>query len=142
MLNLIVQRGDPSPSGLSWPGELLLNDSHLCFTLERGPGVKDHPPIPFGTYDGVLSVSPHLHYLCPLLAVPGRTGIRIHVANWWHELQGCTAVGLTTGVEAGGHPNATPGEFAVYESRAALDELLRVLQGPFVITYRPKGGTT
>jgi hypothetical protein len=128
-MDLIVQRSQPSASGLAWPGELLIDDQHFCWTVERGPKVPDYPPIPLGSYEGVLSVSPHLGYLCPLLAVPNRTGIRMHVANYWSQLEGCVALGLLTGVGLDGEP-------AVFSSRAALDKLLAVLSGTFVVSFR------
>jgi hypothetical protein len=128
-MDLIVQRGNPSPSGLAWPGELLIDDQHFCWTVERGPKVPDHPPIPSGSYEGLVSMSPALKYLCPLLAVPNRTGIRMHVANYWSQLEGCVALGLLTGVGLDHEP-------CVFSSRAALDALLAVLPSYFVVSFR------
>lgn len=134
-MNVIVQRFQPTLTGLSWRGELLIDDKHFCYTVERGPKVPEHPPIPFGTYHVKKTMSPHLSYVCPeLLDVPGRSHIRIHVANYWHELLGCTAVGFVEGVETG------TGESSVFESRSAFDQLMALLPEEFVITYRQSQG--
>ena len=77
---------------------MFLNDEFEAYTLEpdpNTPAISGHPSIPAGTYPVQLTESPHLGYLTPeLLAVPGRSAIRIHIANFPQELEGCTAVGM------------------------------------------------
>jgi hypothetical protein len=76
-------------------GELSVDDQFESFTLER-PRKGEHPCIPAGKYDVILTPSPHLHYVTPeLLNVPKRSHIRIHIANKPSELLGCIAVGET-----------------------------------------------
>jgi len=76
-------------------GMLFCDDQPEAFTLERARNVP-HPAIPAGRYKVILTPSPHLGYVTPeLLDVPGRTKIRIHIANKPSELEGCIAVGET-----------------------------------------------
>lgn len=81
----------------STPGEMFIDNQRECFTLEPSkdhPFFEGHPCIPCGEYEIILTMSPHLGYVTPeALDVPGRTEIRIHVANYPKELKGCTAVG-------------------------------------------------
>jgi hypothetical protein len=90
-----VQRS--KPTGKSTPGTMSLNGVFECFTMEPDPvtpAIAGHPSIPAGVYPVQLTKSPHLGYITPeLLAVPGRSAIRIHIANYPTELEGCTAVG-------------------------------------------------
>ena len=53
--------------------------------------------------------------------VPGRTVIRVHPANWAHELQGCQATG-----SAYGYINDTP---AIESSQDAFKEWMEMLDG-------------
>lgn len=100
------------PVGDAVLGQLLVDGLVQCFTLERASTLT-----PNGLYllrltvsqrcaDGILwSPDDDLTYRarCPwakgqhrlLLVddVPGRSGIRLHAANYTHELDGCTAVG-------------------------------------------------
>jgi hypothetical protein len=51
--------------------------------------------IPAGTYNWIKSWSPkHKMYVIRLLNVPGRGDIEIHIANFFHDLLGCIAVGI------------------------------------------------
>lgn len=109
------------------------NSSDVLFhsyTLEpdpKTPAILGHPSIPAGTYPVQLTMSPHLQYVTPeLYAVPGRTAIRIHIANFPRELEGCTAVGL-------GQTTDT-----VLQSKLAFDALMEVLKSatdPITATY-------
>lgn len=63
-------------------------DGFDCVTLERHDTL-----IPEGTYKVTLYDSPHNKTTVPLLHVPGRSFIEIHVANWESQLEGCIAVG-------------------------------------------------
>jgi Family of unknown function (DUF5675) len=92
-MKIIVQRKWETIESIC--GELSVDNQFECFSLER-PRTGDHPCIPAGTYDVILTPSPHLHYITPeLLNVPDRTSIRIHIANTAPELLGCTAAGET-----------------------------------------------
>lgn len=54
--------------------------------------------IPEGTYRAVFTHSKRFgRKLYEVMNVPGRSGIRIHAANWAHELQGCIALGIAHG---------------------------------------------
>jgi len=77
-----------------------LNDDYLCEALENQKLL-----IPAGTFKVVLTKSgrakrgtlwtPWEGFLLPeLLAVPGRTAIRIHAANEEHQVVGCIALGI------------------------------------------------
>jgi hypothetical protein len=83
-------------------GELYLDGVIECLTLERISKM-----FPAGTYSVTLDVSPHMQYLCPHLHIPSRdqaaggdAGIRIHIANFPHELLGCIAVGTVHNYDA------------------------------------------
>jgi hypothetical protein len=80
-------------------GELWVHGTRWLYTIEPSrltPVHPGHPCIPAGRYRAILSKSPHLGYICPeLLDVPGRSEIRIHIANWPRDLLGCTGVGET-----------------------------------------------
>lgn len=81
-------------------GNLLVVEGHEvlfhCKTLELAyrhnrPRVSS---IPEGTYDLVSEHSPRFQErLYTVLDVPGRTGIRIHVGNFHHQLAGCILLG-------------------------------------------------
>lgn len=95
-------------------GELRLGHELIAVTLEDPPG-EGKGPIPSGTYRVVLTYSDRFQALLPeLLAVPGRTGIRIHAGNTKADTTGCILVGRY---------RAGMGEIA--DSRAALAILLR-----------------
>jgi len=64
-----------------------------------------------------------MHYITPeLLDVPGRTAIRIHIANKPEDLLGCTAVGITANVDWVG------------QSKVAFEQLMELLKDRAVIT--------
>lgn len=69
----------------------------VCFGLEpsrKTPVHPGHPCIDAGTFEVILTHSPHLGYVTPeVLNVPGRTAIRWHIANKPLDLLGCTGVG-------------------------------------------------
>lgn len=83
----------------------------IIYTLERAKVFAEHPRIPAGIYALELkplgtshfdarmtalmeSIGQEHHGMVRLKNVPGRTDILIHIANYWHELLGCIAVGL------------------------------------------------
>lgn len=94
-----------------------------CYTLENTAKI-----IPAGEYIVELTTSKRAHEgklwtpdrgkrLPEILDVPGRTGIRIHAANRYTELDGCVAVGMD-------HPNLG----VLAQSRVALIPLVQSLQ--------------
>ena len=114
-------------------GELWWNGKRRLYTLEparRTPAWPGHPCIPAGRYQIRLTNSPHLGYLCPELQnVPGRSEIRIHVANWPQQIKGCTAVGLERATDQ------------VLYSQKAFNLLMRALvdAGEIFVTYHDDG---
>src|SRR5215467_11698852 len=80
---------EPSQADTTF-GVLLIDGFLFCYTLENS-----HKIIPEGTYKLTKYMSPRNKCEVPLLNdVPGRDMIEMHVANWFHELEGCIAVGL------------------------------------------------
>ena len=104
-------------------GELFVDNQKECVTIEPSrdtPVHPGHPCIGAGKFDVILTPSPHLGYVTPeILNVPGRTAIRIHVANFPKDLLGCTGVGTDVG---------TIPDFIV-GSKHAFDQLMVLLQG-------------
>jgi hypothetical protein len=106
-------------------GEFWINGVRQCYYLEPSrltPFYPGHPCIEAGTYRVVLTMSPHLGYVCPeVLDVPGRTAIRWHIGNFPKDVLGCCVVG--TDLE----PNF------VGNSRTAFDALMAKLQGQEIV---------
>jgi len=104
-------------------GIMVYNGEQVCFTLENAADL-----IQCGTYSAQLDKSPHLGYVCPHLRVPerdlaagGDAGLRVHVANFVSQLQGCVAVGLQ------------PRPDCIEQSQAAFDKLMGVLPQTFTV---------
>ena len=107
-------------------GELSVDQQFECFSLER-PYAGEHPCVPAGRYWVILSFSPHLEYVTPeVLDVPGRSAIRIHIANKASELLGCTAVGETHTLNFVCNS---------HDAFASLITLLKMAEDPITITY-------
>jgi hypothetical protein len=86
-MNLRLLR-EPSQADTTF-GILLIDGFLQCYTLENS-----HKIIPLGHYPVTKYYSPKNKREVPLLEnVPNRSMIEIHVANWFHELEGCIAVG-------------------------------------------------
>lgn len=100
-------------------GEFWIDGIKQCYYLEpsrRTPFYPGHPCIPAGTYGVVLTMSPHLGYVCPeVLGVPGRSAIRWHIGNFAKDVLGCCVVGTELGRNFVGN------------SRAAFDALMAKL---------------
>jgi hypothetical protein len=128
-MNLTVQRQWFTENSVC--GEMSVDGTFQCFTLE--PPVRETKPycIPGGTYEVSLSVSPRFRFVTPrVLNVPNFTEIEIHPGNYPHDTEGCCLVGQTHDTDFVG------------DSRAAFDALMLVLQadpGHILITY--VGGT-
>ncbi len=106
-------------------GEFWLDGLMECYYLEPSrftPYYPGHPCIQAGAFRVVLTMSPHLGYICPeVLCVPGRTAIRWHIGNYPKDVLGCCVVG-TEG-----------GENCVVHSRIAFDALMEKLRGNEVV---------
>ncbi len=81
----------------------LICEEFNCLTLER-PDLNNAPQIsaiPTGTYQCKYTRSTRLsklagqdYFTYEVLNVPNRSGIRIHSANYYSELEGCIALGI------------------------------------------------
>jgi Family of unknown function (DUF5675) len=102
-------------------GEFWIDGIQQCYCLEPArltPFYPGHPCIQAGTYHVVLTLSPHLGYVCPeVLNVPERTAIRWHIGNFPKDVLGCCVVGTELGQNFVGN------------SRAAFDALMAKLEG-------------
>ena len=114
-------------------GRMFHSDGWFCYTVER-PWQDNIPTfscIPAGLYQVKLGVyHKHNYPAYELLNVPQRAGIKIHVANYAQELEGCIAPGRELGwVES---------YWAVTESQAAFDDLMALpVPEEIFITWQP-----
>lgn len=105
-------------------GELWVNDTHLCDTLEdrvrpEGEKIYGKTAIPEGTYEVKLTYSPRFKKILPeILNVPNFSGIRIHSLNKAEESEGCIGVGEWNGKDTNWISN----------SRKAFNKLFAILQ--------------
>jgi hypothetical protein len=98
-------------------GGLLINGDFAYNTLELpwndGANIHEKNCILPGTYELIITHSPHLGYDTPiLLNVPNRNDIRIHIANYPKDILGCIGIGLTKG------------EDFIGKSKAAFDDFM------------------
>lgn len=105
-------------------GELWVNDTHLCDTLEdrvrpEGEKVYGKTAIPEGTYEVKLTYSPRFKKILPeILNVPNFSGIRIHCGNSSADSSGCVLVGTWDGEK----------EDWIRDSKIAFNKLMSLLQ--------------
>lgn len=105
-------------------GELLINDKHLCDTLEdrvrpEGEKVYGKTAIPEGKYEIELTHSSRFKKILPeILNVPNFSGIRIHTGNSSKDTEGCIIVGTWDGEK----------EDWVGSSKIAFDKLMSLLE--------------
>lgn len=94
---------------LSTIGELLIEGSHQCWTLEPLWSDKNIKPraIPEGTYNVTRGYSPkHKRDVPHVDDVPGFEEIEIHPGNYPHDTEGCTLVGQNKGPDYVGSSKA------------------------------------
>lgn len=95
-------------------GTMMLDGFWIGHTLENSKKI-----IPSGLYGIKFYPSPKRQgKIVPLLLnVPGRDFIEIHPANYFHELEGCIAPGITRT------------DLAIFDSNAAFDKLMKRILG-------------
>ena len=129
-MELIVKRKVFSEK--STIGELHINGSYFCFTLEDKDRdlYKTQPiteiaqkklfgvtAIPYGKYDLALTYSNRFQqYMPQVLNVPAFDGIRIHSGNTDVDTHGCLIVAMQKGVDS------------VSDSRTAYNALLKMIK--------------
>lgn len=98
---------------------------YLGCTLERGflDNKKNVSCVPAGIYNLKLEYSPKFETnLWELYGVPNRSECKFHVANYWHQLNGCIALGDK-------HLDIdNDGVLDVTNSRLTLDKFHKALQ--------------
>lgn len=121
---LVVTRDPKMGTAEGVFGRMYCNGKFLCFTLENAV----HLVAP-GTYTAQLDMSPHLGYMCPHLRVPDRdalaggdAGIRLHIANYPTQLEGCIAVGQSIG------------EGCLEHSQVAFYQMMPLLPLKFIVS--------
>lgn len=121
-VNLHLQRFAWTPMGVF--GMLSLEDGFQCYTVER-PWLDNEPwvsCVPEGVYELNSARFRDKYDTFELLDVPGRTRIKIHIANEMEELHGCIGLGLGLGY--------VHGRWAVTSSGAAFDEFMEHMGDP------------
>jgi len=128
-MQLILNRRMPSAN--STPGELFVDGSFFCYTLERTPSDPEWKCIPAGTYEVTLrkTYNPRLWTPYPdevlphIENVPGRQGIEMHAGNRAADSEGCVLCGYERQLDID----------MIGASRAAVKDLIDRM--------RAKGGT-
>lgn len=87
LVNRIWSVPDNSEYKASTTGQLLIDGSPLCFSLEPTALM-----IPLGTYPVKMAMSHRFDRMTPHLDVPGRTYIEIHGGNIATDSEGCILV--------------------------------------------------
>lgn len=115
-------------------GSLILPSGLVLSTIERPwlDNASGISCIPEGEYLMLASWSPHMKRVTYLLqSVPGRDCIRVHSANWSHQLRGCIAPGLTALQATKTNPYRTAVSSKLAIKR--LEEELKMLPAKIVI---------
>ena len=103
----------------STSGELSVDDSFFCFTLEDkdrrledgGEKIYGKTCIPRGTYDVVVAFSPKRNMEVPWLKnVPQFTDVQIHIGNYISDTEGCILVGSIKSEDFVGNSKVTFGK--------------------------------
>lgn len=132
--NSVVLRRDYD-DGTQTIGTLSIKRNGASLTLKTlelpyKNNAKNISSIPKGTYQCKYTFSPRfLKYTYEIMNVTGRTGIRVHTANYVSSLQGCIALGMS-------HKDINQdGKLDAYESKKALDAFEGMLgRQPFTLT--------
>ena len=99
---------------------VLIDDVPVCYALEdvvRPEKIFGETAIPAGTYQVIITHSPHFGRDLPLLVnVPGYEGVRIHPGNTASDTEGCILPGTAFTTDA------------VQNSRVAFDLLFADIQ--------------
>lgn len=110
-------------------GKLVTDNGFQCYSVER-PWLLNKVEvscIPSGTYECIIGVSPKFGKVYGVKAVPGRTDILIHPANWARQLEGCIALGRALG--------NVMGDNGVMSSRDAIAGFVSDMdEEPFMLT--------
>lgn len=106
------------------------NRSYFTLELAWKDNRENISCIPAGTYECTMVHSPHFDKKTYLLSgVKDRSSIRIHSANFPHQLKGCIALGEKLGV--------LNNERAVLNSKQAVSDLEKYLEGkPFTLEIK------
>ena len=98
-MNMLLRRFQKTDQ--STIGRLYLNDEVQCYTLEdvvRPVKIPGETAIPTGSYNVIVTFSPHFQTDLPLLEnVPNYSGVRIHPGNTKADTEGCILVGTSYG---------------------------------------------
>jgi hypothetical protein len=126
-------------------GVLVTPGGSQCWTLEPGPRTPDHPRIPAGDYpltlrkEGGIYESYVLRFGArfmrgiPLLHVPGRQWIEVHIGNYFSDTEGCALLG-----DAQVQPQHAPtGHWEVARSENAFKRVY-----PWIRDAAENGGVT
>jgi len=105
---------------LEWP----------LFTLEPSwkENKKDESCIPEGVYSLEPYYSPENGGCFEIKDVPERTLIRVHIANWVRDTDGCICIGKV--IDVGREGGMTKKELGVFDSQNAMKELLEIIKEP------------
>jgi len=84
--------------------------------------------IPTGIYDIAKHTSPKFGPALWVLAVPGRSEILIHQANFWHDLRGCIAPGKKhTDIDGDGYRDVTSSKDTMAELLALCPDRFKLI---------------
>lgn len=128
-----VRRTDRLPKATLGIGELWAGPVCVmrCHTVELPwkNNAKGVSCIPAGTYQMAFTMSNRFKVpLWLVLDVPGRAGVRIHAANFAHQLEGCIALGMgRADLNGDGVPDVTQSKRAIelfHQATARVDRMV------------------
>lgn len=128
-----VRRTDRLPKATLGIGELWAGPVCVmrCHTVELPwkDNAKGISCIPAGTYQMAFTMSNRFKVpLWLVLDVPGRAGVRIHAANFAHQLEGCIALGMgRADLNGDGVPDVTQSKRAIelfHQATARVDRMV------------------
>jgi len=121
----------------STQGEMLLNGTHECFTLEPRRDQSQGKPycVPAGIYDYSVYSSPRFgRNVIAVQAVPGFDDIEVHPGNFPRDTHGCCLVGRTEGVDFVGQSDV---EFDSLMSKIPPVGSIEYVDAPVATTDQP-----